>query len=665
MGRGVWLLAKILGGIVAVVVVLLTGAVVAFHNSAVQQRLTRYATRLLQERLQTEVSVDSLSVSLFGEDVRLHRLLVKDLQGRDMLQMEQLGVDLDLWALLHRHVKVTEARLTGVSAQLYMPATDSDSVANYQFVIEAFKRKKREEQPADTMAADTMPRRQPFTVDVSRVTLERIHLIYNSQQAELGRLTYEKGTPGEGALVSIGELCYRTDNHKPRKNAGKPKRGFFDAGHIDAVANMDFRLEHVGKDSIVAVLTSGNIVDKTAGINITDLRFRAVTDMQQVRLSDVALQLPNTRLSIPSADITLPSKKKGRRLAYSTSLIKGRVGLKDIARPFAPVLRNFSIPLNLQTRMQGDDNGMRFSDVRVSTDNNTLTVAATGRINDLRGKHKLNIHFDVSRMTTTAVEAERIINQFAVKKFMMKQLHALGRIHYSGHFDVLWKRELFAGRLQTSGGPVDFHFALDELSKYVFGTARTSGLDLGYVMDMPDIGNVVCTANFRFDISKPRTAKMRRVKGGKLPIGHVDAQVAEAQYKRIKVRNIVADINSDGAVAEGSLAMRGKRVDVLCDFSFTNTSDMKKTKIKPGIKFHGLSDDDKAAKAAEKADRKAAKAAEKAARKAARAAEKEAKAAEKAARKAARSAEKEAKAAEPEVVEGYTHSSFLPFCSSV
>ena len=158
---------------------------------------------------------------------------------------------------------------------------------------------------------------------------------------------------------------------------------------------------------------------------------------------------------------------------------------------------------------------------------------------------------------------------------------------------------------------------------------------------MPDLGKIACKADFKFDISKPRTAQMRKVKGGKLPIGSVQADVMEGSFKKIKVRNIVAELESDGAVATGNITVKGKRVDVLCGFSFTNTNEMKKTKIKPGIRFHKMSDEDKAARDERRAAKKEAKAAAKEERRAARAEEKALKAEEKAARKAAREEEKE------------------------
>jgi hypothetical protein len=256
-------------------------------------------------------------------------------------------------------------------------------------------------------------------------------------------------------------------------------------------------------------------------------------------------------------------------------------------------------------------------------------------------------------MTAHSGSKERIINQFPVKKFMMKQLHNLGTIGYRGTFDVLWKREQFAGVLTTKPGNINFSFALNENTKYVEGTVHTDSFELGQAMDMPDLKKVACKATFKFDISKPRTAIMRRKVGGKLPMGEIYAEVNDAKYKLLHVRNTVVTIKSNGAVAEGDVNIRGKRFDVLCTFSFTNTNEMQKIKVNPKLKFHSLAEHEeldpaklRAMKAEEKASRKAQLAEEKAARIALRAEEEVVRKAEKAARKAQREEEKAARKAQ-------------------
>lgn len=676
--------------VIVIVVLLLTALLVgAFHTDYVQQRLLSQATLLLQEHLKTDVRIDHANISLFGEDLSLYGVEIADRQQRKLFQLHELGVKLKLLPLLHHEVNITRAHIKGMEANIYKPASDSDSIANFQFVIDAFKKEKKvkKEIPADSV------KKHKLTVNVDKVDLKDIKVSYNdTTQASLGALTLRRSKEGLHTVVVeeltsafvqrtkkgpvdnrfhigrvkvveqennqreifIDRLNLRTDNHLPHKRTGKPKRGYFDAGHFNIIADFHILLNRADKDSIIATIDKGSVLDRTSGLNITKLTCKVATDKKTAQVRDFNVQMPNTSLSFDIGDIQLPSKKEGRKLQFKTSLITGRTLLKDISHPFAPVLKNFSLPITLQTFFSGDAENLKFDNVRVATADKQLNITAAGNISGLKDKYKLNVRFNVQRMTTHGKYVETIINQFPLKrKFMMKQLNALGRIDYTGHFEVLWKREQFAGRLNTAAGAFNFQFALDENNKYVTGTTQTDSFELGKAMDMPDLGKIVCKAQFKFDYSKPRTAQMRRLKGGKLPIGRVEADVIESRYKKLHVRNLNAVIVSDGAEAVGNIVVKGKRVDLLCSFSFTNTNEMQKTKIKPGIRFHGLSEEEKAAKEKakeqkrqEKAALKAQKAEEKAALKAQKAEEKAARKAQKAEEKAARKAEKEARKAE-------------------
>ena len=678
---------KVFGCVLVACMRLVVGAVFVLNTDAFQNKLLKRATQMLSDKLQTRVEIDSISIGLFSQDVNLYGLDVEDLQHRKMFQLDRLSVDVKLLPLLHNEVRITDASIDGIRAQLYKPKPDS--AANYQFVIDAFK---RDSLPRKDEQTKEEKDKKKLTLNLSKMSLSNIDVVYNDQKYKLQSLQYRKhGSDQHTATITglhrswvshtkkgdvdnrltIGHLLltvddaqrkvetddihFVTDNHLPRKNAGKPKRGAFDAGHFDIEAALKADVNSIQGDSIVATITQCRAHDKGSGLMLKSLTTKVLVTKGVAHLSDVVIQLPNSQLKFAQATLQLPSKKLERPLEFSTSPISGRVLLKDIARPFAPVLSNFSIPLSLRVNFSGDAEQLRFQNVSVGTLDNKLAISANGNITGLKDKYKLAVRFHVGKMTAKGGIKERIISQFPVKKFMMKQLHNLGTINYTGDFSVLYKKESFQGLLNTAAGNVNFNFSLDELNKYVYGTARTDSFMLGKVMDMPDIGMIACKANFKFDISKPRTAKMRQQKGGKLPIGQVDAEVYEAKYKKVKVRNIVASMQSDGAVADGNITMKGGRVDVLCGFSFTNTNEMRKTKIKPGLKFHGLSEErkaakeerkqqkaeQKAAKRAEKDEKKAAKAEEKAARKAAKAEAKAAKKAAKAEAKAAKNAAKQ------------------------
>ena len=681
MSRPVKLIVKIVGGILLTCVILLLGVIGFIHTDWSQQRATKQITMLLSQELNTKVEIERVSTNFFGELLSIHHLSVEDRQNRKMLKMDELKVSLDLWQLLRQKLYVTKANIKGFEAHVYKPATDSDSVANYQFVIEAIQRNTKKKTTTDT---DTL-RRPKLTFDVGRLDLEDIQLTFNdTSRLDLGAFRYRRGRGNQhttkieelkvafvqhtkkglvdtkvrlgvleargqwpidnnSAEITIDSLCFVTDNHLPRKNVLKPKRGAFDAGHFDIVAKLHLHLDSIGKDTLRATLVEGDVNDRGSGLHVTKLACKIAANKATASINDFTVSMTNTQLGFKHADVLLPSKKEGRKFSFKTSVISGTTLLKDISRPFAPVLKKFTMPVSFQTVMRGNDDALYFNDIHVSTPKQQLKVGATGYITGLKDKYKLRVHFDVQRMSTTGKHAIDIINLFPLKrKFMMKQVDALGHIGYTGYFEVLWKREQFFGSLFTQVGKLGFQLYLDENNKYVVGNARTDSLELGKAMDMPGLGKIAAQADFRFDISKPRTAQMRKRLGGKLPIGVIHAEVMEGRYKKIKVRNLSAEIVSDGAVANGDITLKGKRMDVMCHFSFTNTNEMHKTRIKPGIRFHGLSDADRAAKDSVKAAKRSGKADQKAVRKAARDSAKAVRRAAKDSLKAVRKAAKEA-----------------------
>lgn len=613
---------KILAGLALSFVFLLILAVVLLNTHAVQQRVVNLATEMLSDKLGTNVSIDHTYINIFGGNVYLYGVKIDDQQQREMLQIEKFSANLELLPLLRNNIVVEGADIEGLDAVL---TKGTDSIpANYQFLIDAFK--KDGKKPA---AEDTLKKKKKLTVDARIVRLKNIHINYDKYDFQLHSARYDnkhieadsiqatwiaekKKGPVDNQLcikelrvtlqekvyeTEIEGLCFRTDNHMPRKNSGKPHRGFFDVGHLNITAQANMTIDATNKDSLKIILNHCEALDTIIGINFRDLKAKATYTKGMLHLQDINVQQTDTKLHIATAEMQLPNKKKGIRLSYSTGTITGRAFLKDISRPFAPVLGKFTLPLNLSLNMSGTDSTISFRNVQVYTDNKRLTIAATGDITHLREKELLNVHFRVNRMKGANDMVIQVINQFPVKKLMMKQLRSLGTINYTGDFHVLHKKEQFQGLLHTNMGSMNFNFYIDENRKYLIGQASTKNLALGNVMGLKKLGNIEAGAKFSIDISKPRTAIMRRKKGGKLPIGTVNATVDDCSYMGIHVRRLTANITSDGAVATGDVIQLGKRRDLFFSLSFTNTDDMSKMKIThPGIKFHGLSDEDKKAK---------------------------------------------------------------------
>ena len=670
MNKWVRRILKIVGGTAVGAVVLIGGATLLLNTESVQNKLLNKAVELLSQKLETHVEIDSISFNVFTQDISLFKIKIEDREKREMLKVKKVTVELELLRLLQNKIVIKHAEMESAKALLLKPSKEEP--ANYQFVIDAFKKPKDKDK--------TKKSKSKMDLDISALSLKDIQVKHNELDIYLKKANYSKGwitnqtieadsitlvcdttfkaglKPYSASLghlkvdgdlekqvfkadatqiayqweslwkkrnimvdnqAGIGHLTvqanrgrysatvkqahYKNDNHLPRKNTGRPKRGFFDAKHLDVIADFHVVLDSIGKERITGHLNEFKAKDSITGIDIRNLQTQFEYTKGKIDLSNLIVQQKSTILNATSGEILLPDKKEGREFSYSIGVITGRAYLQDISRTFAPVLKNFKLPLNVSLTMRGNSEAISFRNVKVSTNDNKLQIAATGDITNLRDKYKLVVKFDVSRMHAKPGVAEQIINQFATKKLMMKQLNNLGDINYTGSFSVIYKKEIFGGLLKTGAGNLSFNFTLDNVKKDIVGKVSTKNLQLGKVINMKKLGPIEASADFNIDISKQRKTEMRKETGGKLPIGSFNAKVDDAAYMGVHIRNLTATFNSDGAIASGEVYKTGRIRDLYFSYSFTSTDEMHKMKIsKPGIKFHKETEEYKAQKAERK-----------------------------------------------------------------
>lgn len=670
MNKWVRRILKIVGGTAVGAVVLIGGATLLLNTESVQNKLLNKAVELLSQKLETHVEIDSISFNVFTQDISLFKIKIEDREKREMLKVKKVTVELELLRLLQNKIVIKHAEMESAKALLLKPSKEEP--ANYQFVIDAFKKPKDKDK--------TKKSKSKMDLDISALSLKDIQVKHNELDIYLKKATYSKGwitnqtieadsitlvcdttfkaglkpysasmghlkvdgdlekqvfkadatqiayqweslwkkrnimvdnQAGIGHLTvqanrgrysaTVKQAHYKNDNHLPRKNTGRPKRGFFDAKHLDVIADFHVVLDSIGKERITGHLNEFKAKDSITGIDIRNLQTQFEYTKGKIDLSNLIVQQKSTILNATSGEILLPDKKEGREFSYSIGVITGRAYLQDISRTFAPVLKNFKLPLNVSLTMRGNSEAISFRNVKVSTNDNKLQLAATGDITNLRDKYKLIVKFDVSRMHAKPGVAEQIINQFATKKLMMKQLKNLGDINYTGSFSVIYKKEIFGGLLKTGAGNLSFNFTLDNVKKDIVGKVSTKNLQLGKVINMKKLGPIEASADFNIDISKQRKTEMRKETGGKLPIGSFNAKVDDAAYMGVHIRNLTATFNSDGAIASGEVYKTGRIRDLYFSYSFTSTDEMHKMKIsKPGIKFHKETDEYKAQKAERK-----------------------------------------------------------------
>ena len=608
--KGIRIALKTMAVIIAVLVL---ATLIVANSSYVQDKLISLATDALSKELKTEVKIDRIKLNLLSMSAGIEGIKLKDQQQRDMLKVHRVWGRMGLLGLLKGEILMRKCEVDSIDVLLIKP---DDGPGNYQFLLDSNKKDKRH--PKDST------KHNGLKFDLKDAVIKGIHVKYNDKDYNLAQAYYnhwrgkhtvtvhhlqadwqkqtkkalvnwhvdsgtltasisdnEKGK----ARIDIKGLELKSDCDLPRRNFGKPHHGAFDDRHFNLQADLGIDVLNTSKDSTVLKLTNGCVKDTIGGIDLTELKSDITICGKRLIFSNAVVQQVTTRLDIPKAEFLLPDKKKGTSLSFHADSIKGRVMLKDISQPFAPVLRKFSIPLNLSVDVSGTNEGLLFKDIQVGTDDKKLTISAMGMLRNLREARKLALHFEVYEMKAKPGIKHKIINQFTVKKYMMTQIYAMGLIRYAGSFDILWKKQQFRGLLNTEKGDVHFNFELDGVNKYVTGNVSTDSLKLGELFQLEKIGNIDCSASFKIDISKSRTGVMRKQKGGKLPMGEVKADIRKIGYRGINMKNIVADIQSDGAIANGDVTLMGNLTDLVLQFSFTNTDEMHKMKIKPRLQF--------------------------------------------------------------------------------
>ena len=602
-----------------VVVLLLLATAVINYNSYLQNKIIGMATDAIKKELNAEVHIGSVGVNLLGQRASINDVVLKDQQNHDLLKAKEIWGNLRLLPLLCGQVVLKECRASDVDVLVIKP---EEGPANYQFILDATKKDKKSGKGKEKKKSTA------FKLDLRHAQLKHLNVKYNDENflLENAIYTFWRGKHkltvhhlqtdltqhlksdtivwhfdtgmATASLAADGKkhvdfkgLKVSSDNDKPRRNTNKPHRGAYDRGHLNITADMGIDILHYGKDTLTARLTRCCAIDTLTGIDFKNVTTEISVIGKQIHLSNLFIQQASTKIKVPAAEIMLPDKKKETSLSYRADNITARAVLKDISRPFAPVLNRFSIPLNLKVNLSGTNQGMDFRNIHVNTDDQKLVVNATGTMCNLDKGHDLALHFDVHDMVAKPGIKDKIINQFTGKKYMMYQVYALGVIKYHGSFDILWRKEQFRGLLNTEKGDVDFDFQLDGETQYLTGRANTNMLELGELFDLKRLGNIDCSATFNIDYSKQRTAEIRKEKGGKLPIGKVTADIRKVDYRSISLKNIVTVIESDGAVAEGDVTLKGNLTNLMLQFSFTNTTEMHKMKVKPRLKFRKMFED--------------------------------------------------------------------------
>lgn len=316
----------------------------------VQQKAKDFAINELKSKLQTEVAIDELRLSLFNQ-VTLKGIYIGDQAKDTLLHAKELDVTLSPWEL----IKNNKLAITGISLDDFLinvNKRDSVSDFNFQFIIDAFASKD--------------------TTQVSDTTKGGLMIVIENIRLNRGQLNYD----------------VLSDSVTPH---------IFNASHISLFDfNAKIDLNSIDADKFDIALNSLSAKEKS-GLEITGLQGRLYSDKSQLWVEGLSLTLPNSHLKTQKARYNLASGE------FEVATEDTEIDTKDLVA-FLPNLKFFKHKINLYTSIKGTLPQINVDSIRLLYGEDFYLLGKANIANYERyGDADLNLFIDKLKATPSAV----------------------------------------------------------------------------------------------------------------------------------------------------------------------------------------------------------------------------------------------------------------------
>jgi len=159
----------IVGGLITLILLL----IFLIRLPSVQNYLVKEATHYLEQKIGTPVSIGYVNIT-FPKKIVLERVYFAD-QNRDtLIAGEKLKVDIDMFKIFQKTIKVQELDLEGITSTI---KRDSSGNFNFDYILKAFTSEKKKESVPDTSSS--------LLFDIGKVNLDRVHFAYTDDMIGL------------------------------------------------------------------------------------------------------------------------------------------------------------------------------------------------------------------------------------------------------------------------------------------------------------------------------------------------------------------------------------------------------------------------------------------------------------------------------------------------
>ncbi|WP_201986645.1 translocation/assembly module TamB domain-containing protein [Hymenobacter rubidus] len=383
---------------------LVIAVVVVLQFPAGQDFVARRAESYLRSKLGTEVRIARFRTD-FRHAINLDGVYLEDQKRDTLLSVGHLGVDLDIWALLHKQVNVSNVELN--DGRVRLTRTEPDSVNNYDFIINAFTDPTA---PVDTTSSG-------LKYDIGKARLTNIYFTQLDQvtgsdiRARIGEFTANMDE------VDVDKSIYKVDKAALHRSAirivqTKTAPEVENPGPTQPLT-VQFGLNQATLDSVHFTYKNDPAAQYiNTNIGLADITAKDI-DLQKQRVSLGKLTLKNTTFAysqneqVPVEQRVVNPAEAVRKLDEATDKAKAATG-QAAATPGWRVLLdqsdisglavkfdNFNQPKQ-KTRLPAlDYNHLDFSNLVLNTHDLSYSEnRTTGKVDNLAGQEKSGFQID-------------------------------------------------------------------------------------------------------------------------------------------------------------------------------------------------------------------------------------------------------------------------------
>lgn len=481
-----YMLRILAGALLGLYVLLL----ILVDTPAVQRRLSTLAAHELSQLLQTEVAIGGIQLGLFNRVV-LQNVVLQDQSNQQLIEVNRLALQFEVAPLLQQRIVINSLQLYDFEVNLYRATPQA--TPNYQFLLDALASK------------DTVQTTTPLNLRLNTV------------------------------LVRRGDISYQvaSEPHTPER---------FNPHHI-ALSNLfaTLSIKALQSDSINASIRRLSF-NEQSGFALEKLSTKLIANHQQLQVSRLSVELPQTQVSIDSLVARYDSLPNLFQLTPTTSYqadISGTLVLADVA-PFVPQLSHFHSPIQLHLNAAGQGKSANCSLLHLAT-HEGLSIKAKGDIAHWDHPEQAKLYGEISEFSLSREGAKSLFNN--LNQPLPAVVANLEHTYFHGSATGLLNKLSLQGILQTDAGALMGEMVLEKDSegkRTYSGQIATPDLDLGVILGQKEqLGSAsfeLAVSGFNYDQHYPEAC----LKGA----------INSLEYNHYTYHNIAID----GLLKEGGFA---------------------------------------------------------------------------------------------------------------